>query len=259
MISQGLQKIWPHRKDYSLLHTFGATTDGLPYAFSVYDGRKIPYQREFDWRFTPPVRPLPMGCTGEAGAFAKGLEDGKLHNPAHLYDATPPGVDGLGRDIRAMLQTLINRGVDGDKALAYFNCYGSGKIDDFDAARLGLYVNQAERRSVIVGTWWYPEFLSPFYGKLPIPSFNTNTASLHCYLVVGWEGENLLIIPWLGNDYALNGIAKMPRFLYNSLMAQPYTGAFTITDKPSSTPLPVGWQAIIDHVVAFLRQNIFHL
>lgn len=40
-------------------------------------------------------------------------------------------------------------------------------------------------------------------------------------------------------------------------MRQPYTGAFTITKTSSSTPVPIGVQAVVDHLVYFLL-NLFN-
>jgi hypothetical protein len=267
MIKNGLNKIYPNRHDYSIVHTFGTTIDpqGLPYSFSIYDGRPIPNQNDFDGRFTPALRPLPMGCTGEATTFMAGLEDGALYPPDDFYFATPPGTDGQGRDIRTALSTAKNRGFKlpdgtiGARKGDYYNCYGAGAIDDFDAARIGLWVNQNEKRAVTVGSWWYPEFNVPQAGGiLPTPSFNTNTATLHNWLIVGWEGDYLQVIPWEGMAYAMVGIVKMSRTLYNALMAQPWTGAFTQAKTPATGPIPVGYQAIIDHLIYFIR-NLFHV
>ena len=260
-MTQGLNKIWPHAKDYSLLHSFGDTLDvqSLPASFSVYGGQAIPDQNIYDFRFNPPVRPLPYGCTGESGAFAVGLEDGVLARPDDLYDATP-GVDGQGRDIRDMLKVLVNRGVklaDGTmskKRTAFFNCYGAGKIDDFDAARLGLYLNQQEHQPVIVGTWFYWPYSQN--GMLQTPSFNIKDATLHCYIITGWTQDYLEIIPWCGTEWGDKGIGYYNRETYNALMQQPYTGAFRVTGLPSDTPVPIGYQAWVDHVVYFIR-NLF--
>lgn len=271
MIKDGLNRIKPDRRDFSLVHTFGATvadTQSLPSSFSIYDGRPIPNQDDVDTRFNPQLPALPFGCTGETGAFETGLQDGTLCNPQDLYLATPPYNQG-GRDIRDMLKVLINRGVvraDGtmsEKRLAYFNCYGTGGIDDFNAARIGIWINQAERRGVYLGTWWYPEFENAGAdGILPLPSFNINEASLHNHLATGfystYKDDYIETISWQGMHYAKNGLAYVSRADYNALMAQPYTGAFTITKMPSNTPVPVGVQAEIDHLVYFIR-NLFNV
>ncbi len=266
-----LLKIAPHRTDYGLVHTFGATfgdPKSLPDEFSIYDGRPIPNQNREDTRFTPPKRPLPMGCTGESGSFDAGLQDGVLYEPHDLYDNTPPGRDGEGRDIREMLKVLINRGprmadgTFGPKRTAYFNCYGKGKIDDFDAARFALWINQNEKRGVIVGTWFYRQFGpdTPDNGVVKTPSFNTNDASLHCYLFTGWKtinGEECLeALTWQGPKIGFKGKQYFSRPIYNALMAQPWTGAFTITKIHGIEPVPIGVQAIIDHLLYYVR-NLF--
>lgn len=268
-VPSGLCKIAPHRKDYSLIHTFGAfPVNGLPDQFSIYDGRIIPDQRYDDTRFEPPVRPLPMGCTGESQTFDAGIQDGAVYRPDDFYDHTPPGRDGEGRDMRASLDTAKSYGFRSDlateptgKRVAYFNCYGSGKIDDTDAVRIALWINQHEKRSVSVGSWWYPEFMDT-KSTMPVPSFRTSEGSLHNYIITGWRTRNgeveLEVIPWLGMFWGKKGLGYMPRPIFNALMAQPWTGAFTMTKMPGETPIPVGVQAYIDHLVYFIR-NLFNL
>lgn len=265
-MQQGALKVWPHRKDYSFLHTFAGSTEGLPESFSIYDGRPIPDQRTHDRRFNPPLRPLPMGCTGETQTFIAGLEDGALYDPMDFYDATPPGVDGMGRDVRDSLKTAVKRGfkrsdgTTGFKRVAYFNCYGSGKIDDTDAARIALWLNQGEKRGVSVVSWWYPEFYPDQFGSIFPPSFNTKEASLHNYLCTGWRTRNgeveLECIPWLGQDFGKQGLVYIPRSIFNGLMAQPWTACYTLTKDDGTTPLPVGWVAIFDHFLYYFR-NLF--
>lgn len=275
MIKGGLAKIKPRRKDYSLLHTFGALgfdTTTLPANFSVYDGRQIPDQNALDNRFAPAVRPLPYGCVGETGTFDAGIQDNETYRPDDFYFAIPPGTDGTGRDIRKGLDTAVNRGFKlsdgsiGAKRTAYFNCYGAGKIDDFDAARIALWINQMEKRSVWVGTFWYPEFEHPdANGSLPLPSFNIADATLHEHLVTGWrtlpDGTvELEDISWQGMDFAKGGLDYISREKYNALMAQPYTGAFTTTKlAQNQSPVPIGMQAYADHIVYLLVQFIRQL
>lgn len=270
-MQSGLNKIKPDRRDYSLLHTFGAVgydTKGLPEMFSIYDGRVIPNQNTFDTRFIPNLRPLPYGCSGESQSFIGGLEDNALYRPDDLYDHTPPYRDGTGRDMRQSLQVTIDRGYAladgtlGGKRKAYFTCYGAGAIDDYDAARIALYINQEEKRAVSVGSYWYKEFLNPVNGSLQLPSFNTNEATLHNYIVTGWRTvrgvEELEVISWQGMNYGQQGLCYMSRAIYNALMAQPYSAAFTLTKVGSNTPVPIGFQAIVDHVIYLIR-NLFHV
>lgn len=279
MIHGGLDLIVAKREDYSLLHSFknhpvfgAAIADPsiLPDNFSIYDGREIPNQNGLDTRFNPPLPPMPFSCTGQTGAFESGMQDSALYNPRDLYLNTPPYTDGTGRDIRQMLQVLIDRGVKDDKGSlsprrsAYFNCYGSGRIDDCDAARIGLWINQLEKRGVYVGSWWYPEFESVnLDGELPVPSFNTTQATLHNHLVLGWRNLNGTIelqdLSWQGKDYATAGVDWIKRDIFNALMRQPYTGCFTITKTQGITPVPIGLQANFDHIVYALNQFIRNL
>lgn len=271
MIQNGLTGIGPDSKDYSLLHTYGAVSpgpEGLPAGFSVYDGREIPNQNTVDLRFTPNLMPLPYGCTGESGSFDGGIQDGVLYSPEDLYLNTPPGTRDAGRDMRAMLKTQINRGLRkadgtfGPKRVAYFNCYGSSKIDDCDAARIALWINQYEKRGVYLGTWWY-WVIAPD-GILEEPNYITSQATLHCYLATGWKTINgevyIEAIPWVGSSFGDNGKVYIRRDIYNKLMKQPYTGAFTITKISSGqNPVSVGLQANYDHIVYALVQFVRNL
>lgn len=269
-MKSGLAKIQPDRRDYSLLksaHMFGALVpdpEGLPESFSIYGGQAIPNQNVSDTRFVPALRPLPYGCTGETAAFESGIQDGVLYDPADIYANTRPYAETTGRDMRDMLDTLRRRGprgadgTFGPKRTAYFNCYGAGKIDDFDAARIALWINQSEKRGVYIGTFWYWGTNPPT--TLQTPSFDMNLGTLHCYIATGWitwGGKPYLeVIPWVGEGPGEKGRFYMSREIYNALMAQPYTGAFTITKTSSGTPVPVGYSAVIDHLIYFIR-NLF--
>lgn len=268
----GLEKVTPDHRDYSLLHTFGAIAPdpkSLPQNFSIYNGELIPNQNAYDIRFNPILPPLPYGCTGETGSFESGLQDNALYSPKDLYDNTPPiGYKG-GRDMRTMLQTLIDRGprkadgTFGPKRAHYFNCYGSGAIDDFDAARIALWLFQDEKRGVYIGSWWYPEWEKVGKdGILPVPSFNIrygNGASQHAHLITGWKtfGDKTYLedISWQGDDnYAANGITYFSREIFNACMAQVWTGAFTVTKNKVPTPIPIGHRVYLDHLIYFIKQ-----
>lgn len=259
-MNKGLLPIRPHHKDYHFLPSFGATTfdtASLPENFSIYDPSfVIPNQDSTDTRFTPALQPLFQGCTAEAGTFACGLEDNlALYSPAELYIATPPGTLNTGRDIRAMLDTLkkppYNR-------KAYFNVYAAGPIDDFDAARIALWINQDEKRAVILGSYWYPEFENiGTDGILPIPSFKTANATLHCWILTGWKTVGGVVylegISWQGEQYGNKGLHYVSRPLYNALINQIHSGAFTVTKIETEQPVTLGMQSYIDELVAFVR------
>lgn len=268
-MKSGLDKIMPDNRDYSLLHTFGAIAPdpkGLPLNFSIYDGRVIPNQDDTDTRFNPPLNPLPYGCTGETASFDSGIQDGAVYRPDVPYVNTAPYTVNNGRDMRVMLGALCNKDVlitqdqkRGVRRTAYFNCYGKGGIDDFDAARIALYLFQNEKRGVWVGSWWYAAFAVPNNnGTLPSPSYNTNDATLHAHLITGWVTINgtpyLEDISWQGGEYGDKGKVYFSREEYNALMQQPYTGAFTITKYKANAPVAIGFQAIIDHLIYFLVQ-----
>lgn len=268
-LQSGLRKILPDKRDYDFLPNFGATrfdTYELPKNFSVYDGRIIPHQMRQDDRFDPPIRPLPLGCTGETATFDAGIQDGKLYRPDFTYDNTDPKRSDQGRDMRTVLKHLIDtglmdeKGVIGNKRVAYFNVYGSGKIDDFDAARIAIWINQDELRSVWVGSRWYWDDTNS-NGIVKKATFKLSEGTLHAYLITGWRTIDrepyLEAIPWLGGGFGRGGICYISREIYNGLMTQPYTAAFTISKIKGGEPLlSLGMKAHFDHIVYALRNFI---
>lgn len=255
MIHSGLDKIYPDRRDYSVVHTFGAfagDVQGFPDNFSIFDGRSIADQN---------AEGLPFACTGYSTTTLGGLEDTTTYSARDFYYATPPNDNG-GRDIRISLATaksrgfLLPNGTLGAKKGDYYNCYGSGKIDDFQAVQIALWINQNEKRAASIGSWFYPEFVG-VHGVVPTPSFDTRRASLHNWAVTGWKTINgvlyLEALTWQGNY-----IQYFSREIYNALMRQPYSGAFTLADTPADGVSTVGLTAILDHFVYWFR-NTFHV
>lgn len=261
MKHSGLLKIKPDRRDHHIVkhleRTYGALDPlSLPEKFSIYDGRSIPNQDEPDTRFDPPLPPLPFACTAETTTFLCGLEDGKLYNPEWLYRNTPP-FDNGGRDIRDALNTAAKLGLMDDKGNiggqdwdSYGHVYASGKIDDYDAARFSCYLLS---RGVSIGTWWYGIFTLASNGLLSAPSFNTNEASLHNWLVTGWDKEGIELIPWIGGQWDVKGLGYLSRGVYNALLNQPYTGAFSFYKLGDQKPITLGVQAYIDHLINYIR------
>lgn len=274
MIPNACNLVLPDGRDFDLLRTAQVVPGDLatlPKNFSNYNGEVIPDQRLFDVRFSPPTRPLPNGCVAETGTFDAGIQDGRLYRPDWSYDRTPPYNDQWGRDMRVMLKHQINAGLMdasgnvGNKRRAFFNVYGAGKITDFDAAKIALWINQTEKRNVWVAAWWYAEweFLNNT-GILPLPSFNIKNGSgttLHARLITGFDktykDEYLEEISWQGMDIGHAGRDYISKDIYNASLAQPYTGAFTITKVPPTVPIvSVGVQAHVDHIVYALRQYV---
>lgn len=276
-MKSGLDKIQADKRDLSLIHSlkagavYGASMvdpNGLPETFSIYDGRIIQNQNQQDTRFNPFLPPLAYGCTAETGTTDAGIQDTALYDPQDMYLNTP-GEPGAGRDMRLALSTLKVRGprradgTFGPKRPAYFNCYAAGSIDDYDAVKIAIWINQFERRGVWVGSWWYPEFAIPdAHGILSTPSFNMNQASLHAHLITGWKTINgieyLESLSWQGMDYGDQGRVYFSREIYNALMQQPYTGAFTQTKLGANAPIPIGYKAVVDQFIYWFR-NTFHV
>jgi hypothetical protein len=230
----GLKPLPYDRRDYDLHKTFGATAaPSIPDSYSVENGLWCPNQNIGGEVFDLP--PMPYGCTDYTQADACADEDKELRNPLLLENVTHANARG-GIDMRESLaaaKTVFNR-------TAYFRVTPTYPLDFFDAIRLAMLSTKDERRSVSVGTPWYPVWNDPLRGGiLPIPA-NFSTAGLgwHNWKVAGWKtigGAPYLICKvWAGPDYGDHGFVYMSRELANAVLNISGAAAFTLTKlKPT--------------------------
>lgn len=258
MIESGLCKIPYDRRDYDFHKTFGvASLPAFPTEYSTDLNQWMPDQNAMG---------APYGCTGFSGADSCADEDGVLYDPLDLYRATPPGRDGEGRDMRAMLDTLRKRGLKrwllqedpAFKRTAYFQIKASGFIDSFDAIRLAMLSTRDEHRAVIAGVPWYPEFQvigQSGIMKMPL-DFSLSRVSWHAVKIAGWTTINntsyLLVKSWQGQTYGDRGWAYMPRELANVLLNISGAAAFTVTKVKPTDVQRVDFQ-VVAWIVSYVR------
>lgn len=255
-MKSGTRPSKPDHRDYDLIKTrihklAGVTT--LPLSYSVRDHtQRIPNQEAQDNHFTPPVPPLPYGCTDYAQATICGYEDGKLYNPMDLENITHANAN-QGADLRASLKaaTTIWPGHP-----AYFRVYPQLGIDAFDTMRLAMLATSNEKRAVSVGSPFWLQWSTPGpNGMLSTPDYDLDYASWHDWLVDGWDTLNnvtyLTCQMLQGDGYGNHGTVYMPREQFNKTMAVSGSMAFTIdkllpNEQVQTVSLPF-LQAIISY------------
>ena len=266
MIQNGYKKLKKDLRDYDFLKSkklagVGVQTSDLPSNFSVDAGLWMPNQNAMG---------LPYGCTGMTQADLCSDEDGVIYDPADIYDNTPPGGRDDGRDIRDSLKVVCTEGRPikrylsdgvGNPRPAYFTVRPSGKIDYFDAVRIAILINQQEKRSVSVGTPWYPEWGVAPNGFLRAPSDYSwgHAGSGHNWKVCGWKTIDgvpyLLGKTWQGEEWGDGGWCYVSREIFNKTMKQFGTAAFTVADDSVVATVD---KSVVDQLVAFIR-NLFNL
>jgi hypothetical protein len=238
----GLKPLPYDRRDFDLHKTFGATAaPAFPDSYSVENGLWCPNQNIGGEVFNLP--PMPYGCTDYTQADVCADEYKELKNPLLLENITHANARG-GIDMRESLSACLYPTPLQQLRLgwitAYFRITATAPLDFFDAIRLAMLSTKDERRSVSVGTPWYPVWNDPLRGGiLPIPaSFNTSGLGWHNWKVAGWKtigGAPYLICKvWAGPDYGDHGFVYMSRELCDAVLNISGAAAFTLTKvKPT--------------------------
>lgn len=227
MIQHGARPTYPKKKDYGFVEThkedlerrFGAVPS-FPDSYNTDANLTMPNQN---------AEGLPFGCTDETQADLSIDATLQFKNPFDLEAVTHANALG-GYDIRKSLDAARTLGWFS----AYFNVYPH-QLDFFDSVRLAIMSGGLEKRSVSIGTPWYPKFEEvDGMGVLSAPrSFSTAGVGWHNWKICGWKlvnGEPHLIgKSWQGANYGDKGFHYASRALFNQLMAVPGSVAFTAT------------------------------
>jgi hypothetical protein len=254
-MKNGLKPIRKDHRDFDFHKSFGSLPPpSFPISYDCDAALTMPNQN---------AQALPYGCTGETQTDICTNEDLTVYDAAELYRATPPYIDGEGRDIRDSLNIIISRGPKdlngtlGPKRLAYFNIRALAPLDWFDGLRLAMLSTASEKRAISLGIPWFPEFENPTSdGTLPTPpDFDTDRASWHNATIAGWDERGLKIKSWQGAQYGQNGWVYMPRAVINALMEISGTAAFTVSKVQPSQILTVDL-GFVQFVVSWMRSLI---
>lgn len=272
-IKNGLKPIKIDHRDYSFHKTFGAVVN--PVAMDAeYDcdaGITMPDQN---------ADGLPYGCTGYTQTELCQDEDVIQFSPSYTYTKTRL-MEGtypqeVGCDIRDSLQSTIDYGVlpstlpsvpdsvsiddiaGNNRRGQYFNVQPLATW--YDGIRSALWLNRSEKRSISIGTPWYPDWEpAPGSGILPMPielDPDKAGASWHNWKVCGWVvigGYTYLKAKsWQGKGYGSNGWAYFSEDVINQVMAQKGCAAFTLS-KAQPADVQRIELSVLQLVLSYLR------
>lgn len=234
----------PTRKDHrDYSHrSFGALQVPFPASYNTDAGLWMPNQNVDDLVFNLPA--LPFGCTDYTQAdLANDEVDALTYDPLLLDNVTHANSEG-GTDVR----TALGAAKKLNWITGYFNIEALDGQDMFDAVRDAQVSGGTEKRSVSVGSKWFPEFEQVgVTGLLPMPDFNGANFTWHNWKICGWRTINdqvyLVGKSWQGASYGDKGLCYFSRPLFNQLMGIEGSVAFTATKGvlPPITTISLSW------------------
>lgn len=260
MIKNGLKPNKIDHRDFDFHQSFGAIKVPFPAEFNTDAGVTMPNQTQDDYSFSPFVAAEPFGCTNETTSdVSTDLTNGShIRRPDTVEAITQANAKG-GYDVRSSLLVGLQPNILNPNRLgwysAIFNIRAIGQ-DFFDAIRTAMVSGGTERRSVSIGTPWYPEFepIGNGNGKMTASgiisepaSWSTKNMSWHNWKICGWKtinGEVYLVgKSWQGAQYGDKGFCYFSRSIINTIMAIPGTVAFTATtgSLPPINTISVTW------------------
>lgn len=263
--------------DYIKSKKLGGLYPQFPEEYSTEAGLWNPSQNEGSNLFTPPVPPMPEGCTNYAQTDLLIDEDKKLYNPMDLENITHANANG-GSDLRTSLKAVVKLHPDHP---AFFNIQPDiskgGVLDWFDAVRIAMVVGKLENRAVSIGSPWFPDFMNapdgviqePLDWSLFVKGTSLPRVTWHNWNAKGWKanimgwktvnGETCLIVkPWIGTNWGDKGFGYINRAVFNKLMAISGCVAFTL-DKLLPTESPQRIDSTIAQWLTSFFANLFHI
>jgi len=172
--------------------------------------------------------------------------------PQTLEAATHANALG-GFDIRNSLKAAMKLGW----FTAFFNVRPV-QLDFFDTIRLAMLSGAPEKRSVSIGTPWFPDFENPNVdGALPIPdSLKLSGVPWHNWAIIGWKmvGDQPYLVgkSWQGQSYGLNGYHYVSRAWINTIMGISGTCAFTASNMKPENPQTIS-VSTLQFILSWLR------
>lgn len=241
-MKNGARPTKQHHKDKDFHKSFGSVLPSqFPSEYLCDAGLSMPNQEELDVEFTPAVPPMPFGCTNEASADLATDLTGKLYNPYQLENITHANAKG-GYDIRLSLQAARDN-LHWFKD--FYNVQKQPILDWFDSLRLAQFVGAPEKRSLSIGTPWFPSWEkaavagifvmpAPTNEELAAIAADDEAYSWHDSKLDGWCLENGTIVyrdkSWQGRNVGRGGFIAFDRATINTVMQIRGTVAFTSTN-----------------------------
>lgn len=250
MMKSGCKPHKVNHKNYGYFQTFGETIPpSFPDSYTTDAGLWMPNQdlpqvtQQFD------VPALPEGCTDYTTADVGADLIAVLENPESVDDITNANAEG-----GTSVQTALQAGT----SIGFFNSYFQVQpisLDAFDSVRLAMLSGVPEKRSVSVGSKWFPEFEQvDSTGILPTPNWDSVDFTWHNHKIGKFLSINgvqyLGSKSWQGSNYGDNGWCYFSRPLFNSLMAISGSVMFTVTHGAPPPP-----QAISVTMLEWVESN----
>lgn len=238
--------------DFLKSHKFGiAVKPQIPNELFCDAGLLMQNQEARDDEFTPPVPPLPFGCTDYATADIATDLTKMVRNPLDLEAVTNANAQG-GIDIRVAMDA--GRRLNWFKQ--YFNIRASGMLDWFESFQVAQVTGVAagEARAISFGTPWFDSWQkAAFQGQaiMPMPTkeeldaihADNNAFPWHNSVLDGFTSKNGVLLyrdkSWQGNQVGDRGFLYFPREVINMVMTIPGTVAYVPSNTPVANPLPV--------------------
>lgn len=249
MLKSGAKPTRLDHRDYDYHKSFGSVAGQIvfPTSYSTDAGLTMPNQDVENDYFTPPVPALPYGCTDYttselATDFTPVVT--LVKDPEQVEDMTSANANG-GADVRTSLLAGKKLGW----FTGIFNITAQDGNDMFDAIRTAMASGGSEKRSVSIGTPWFPIFESvDASGILVMPeNFTVGPFTWHNWKICGWKliGDQIYLVgkTWQGSNYGDKGFVYFSRILVNNLMAVSGSVAFTATTGtlPPITTISLSW------------------
>lgn len=255
------------RSFHKSFKTFGAVA--FPTEYFVDSGEEMPDQNQVNTFFTPPVPPLPEGCTDYTTAEIATDLNHVVYNPWTIEGVTYANQRG-GVDIRESLMAGRNL-----KWFKGFYNVQAGITDFFDSFRLTQVGARPETTSISWGTPWFPSWevacnasINPS-GIMPMPTeAELNVAHTQPWVLPwhnskldGWTSKDGIVVyrdkSWQGNIIGDKGFVYFPREVINTVMTIRGTVAYVVTNETPDNILPIDVTAV-QWLISFFR-NLFGL
>lgn len=259
-MKHGLQRPTLDHRDRDFLKSFKlrGVAPVFPDEYNTDAGLWMPDQNTVNPEF-PNTPSQPNGCTNFTQGDISADLDGKLKDPAVLEALTHANQNG-GYDIRESLLMAKRIGW----ITGFYNIQAYAPLDYFDAIRYAAFSGYPEKRSVSIGTPWYPDWQIDAVRKTSImsmpPDLNDANLGWHNWKIGGWKtiaGESYLKCkPLEGKNVGDGGWLYFDRPTINAVMALKYTIAFTATLATPPTIAPID-MAAFDKLYSFLRNFLF--
>ncbi len=268
MIAHGIKLEFTDHNDLSLIPSFGGTdnTSGLPAQYIVATS-EMPDQD---------ADGLYEACTAYAQTELAADQTGEEYDIKEFYLSTPPGDLGP-RAMRDSLSLLTKRGPKTTKGVLkswdgkYYNIYKYGKLDWYNAFKVGLYIVRNEKRAASAAMPWYREWSGsnvPASGIVPdLGTYSWTNASGHDAVIGGWTSVSLINGKPLGDEYMAikswqgqvgdGGWLYFSKAIINKVFELYYTEVFTVSQQKPTTFATVDLPAI-ERIISFIK-NLFNL